>query len=144
MPTCSITRLRLRRFVFLPGFIVHSLRSTRQAETSPGFLGGYLALGPRLTFWTVTLWRDQQAMRDYRRTGSHLEAMPKLLNWCDEASVATLEGETQALPDAQQAAERLRDEGRVSKVLHPSPGHASGGTWPDGKTPRRARELQPR
>jgi len=112
-------------------------------ERSDGFLGGYVAMAPRRTFWTVTLWRDVEAMRAYRRAGPHLAAMPKLLGWCDEAAVATL-ADVEALPEPEEAARRLVAEGRLSKVRHPSPAHASGEIFPDGAVPRATQRLLPR
>lgn len=142
MASISITRLRIRRLTFLPGFAVRTLLSQRQLRHSPGFIGGYTALGPRFTFWTVTIWQDIEAMRAFRRSGAHLKAMPKLLDWCDEAAVATVTGET--LPDVSQATQNLIKEGRISKVRYPSPAHARGEVWPDRVLPRRNAPIQPR
>lgn len=100
-------------------------------------------MAPGRTFWTVTLWRDVEAMRTYRRAGAHLAAMPKLLGWCDEAAVATL-ADVEALPEPEEAARRLVAEGRLSKVRHPSPAHASGEIFPDGEVPRATQRLLPR
>jgi hypothetical protein len=36
----------------------------------------------------VTVWLNRDAMAEFRRSGPHLKAMPKLLDWCDEAAVA--------------------------------------------------------
>jgi hypothetical protein len=143
MALVSITRLRVRRLRFLPAFAYHALLSSRQIQRSPGFLGGYLALGPRRSFWTVTVWTDEPAMRDFRRTGAHLKVMPKLLEWCDEASVATLgdAGDTPPAPD--EASRRLEAEGRLSKVRHPSPAHAAGQLWPDRAVPKSRQILRP-
>jgi hypothetical protein len=139
----SVTRLRLRAWRFVPAFLYRAFRSQRQAERSDGFLAGYVAMAPRRAFWTVTLWRDVEAMRAYRRTGPHLAAMPKLLVWCDEAAVATL-ADVEALPEPGEAATRLGAEGRLSKVLHPSPAHSSGTVCPDGAVPRATQRLKPR
>jgi hypothetical protein len=100
-------------------------------------------MAPRRAFWTVTLWRDVEAMRAYRRAGAHLAAMPKLLGWCDEAAVATLEN-VDALPEPEEAARRLASEGRLSTVRHPSPAHASGVICPDDGAPRATQRLKPR
>ena len=91
----------------------------------------------------MTLWSDVEAMRAYRRTGAHLAAMPKLLLWCDEAAVATLT-DAEALPGPEEAARRLRAEGRVSKVRHPTEAHRSGATCPDDSVPRISTMLRPR
>jgi hypothetical protein len=47
--------------------------------------------------------------------------MPKLLEWCDEASVVHWHQDTAELPDWQEAHRRMMEEGRRSKVHHPSP-----------------------
>jgi hypothetical protein len=128
---------------FLPGFLLHTLRSQRQLRRSEGFLGGYTALGPRFTFWTVTAWRDREAMLAFRRTGAHLKAMPKLLDWCDEASVATLADVAATHLDVDDAAVRLQQDGRISKVRNPSLAQSRGELWPDGVLPNRNRPILP-
>ena len=72
----------------------------------------------------MTVWSDQAAMRKYMSTGSHKVAMPRLLDWCDEASVVHWNEESEAFPTWPQAAERMRG-GRASKVRNPSPQHAN-------------------
>lgn len=144
MTSVSITRLRIRQMRFLPGFLFHTLRSRRQLRRSNGFISGYVALGPKFTFWTVTMWRDREAMAAYRRTGPHLKAMPKLLEWCDEAAVATLAKGRETLPDPAEAARRLVEDGRISKVRNPSPAHSRGELWPDRMLPRPGSPILPR
>ncbi|MEA3040111.1 MAG: hypothetical protein QOE79_2624 [Sphingomonadales bacterium] len=100
-------------------------------------------MAPRRAFWTVTLWRDVEAMRAYRRSGAHLAAMPKLLGWCDEAAVATL-SDVEALPEPEEAARRLAAEGRLSKVRYPSPAHSGGAVCPDAAVPRATQRLRRR
>ena len=143
MPVVSITLLRIRRKRFLPAFFFHTLRSQRQLRRSDGFLGGYMAIGTRLSFWTVTAWRDLEAMRSFRRTGAHLKAMPKLLDWCNEAAVATLENADETPPTPAEAAAALAAQGRISKVRNPSVGHQAGEIWSDGLVPRAAGIIRP-
>ncbi len=75
----------------------------------------------RFTFWTLTVWEHEAAMHSFMRSGAHLRAMPKLLDWCDEASVVHWHQETPELPAWREAHRRMLDEGRMSKVRHPSP-----------------------
>ena len=131
----SITRLRVRSLRFMPQFIVHTLRSMGQAKRAEGYFGGALLADRRLTFWTMTLWRDQQSMRRYMTGGAHLRAMPKLLEWCDEASVAHWAQEGLTAPDWLEAARRMRADGRASKVRNPSPNHHER-TFPAPRTTR--------
>jgi heme-degrading monooxygenase HmoA len=116
----SLTRLRVRSFRYLLQFIWRALKAARQAEGAEGFLGGRLLREARNTFWTITAWESEASMRAYRGTGAHRTVMPKLLEWCDEASVAHWTQESLELPSWQEAHQRMLQEGRVSKVKHPS------------------------
>lgn len=69
--------------------------------------------------------------------------MPKLLDVCDEAAVAHWEIKDQTIPPPTEAAVRMKDEGRISKVRHPSAAHFARMTWPDGKVPVRGPQLSP-
>jgi hypothetical protein len=81
---------------------------------------------PGLVFWTRTVWRDMPAMRAFMLSGAHKRAMPKLLNWCSEASMVHWESGTGTLPTWGEAEVRLRAEGRTSRVRHPSEAQARG------------------
>ncbi len=121
----SLTRLRVRSIRFVPFFAVHTLRARSQVSKAPGFQTGALLADRRWTFWTMTAWDSQESMRQYMTTGDHKRAMPHLLHWCDEASVAHWSQPETALPSWTEADQRMRESGRVSKVNHPSPQHAS-------------------
>jgi hypothetical protein len=71
-------------------------------------------------FWTLTAWQDEAAMSAYRITPPHRHAMPKLLEWCDEAALVHWNQESAELPDWKTAERRLAESGRLSKVNHPS------------------------
>jgi hypothetical protein len=111
---------------YLPQFIWYSLRSARQAERARGFLGGRIAREAGNAFWTVTAWTDEAAMREYRGSGAHQKAMPKLLDWCDEASIVHWQQPSAELPDWQESYRRMVAEGRSSKVNHPSANQQAG------------------
>jgi Domain of unknown function (DUF3291) len=121
----SLTRLRIRSFRFVPPFVLHTLRSLRQAKKAPGFESGAILADRSWAFWTMTAWATQQSMRQFMTTGSHKTAMPHLLHWCDEASVAHWEQPDAALPSWTEADKRMRELGRASKVANPSPQHAT-------------------
>jgi hypothetical protein len=139
----SVTRLRLRSVRFLPAFAWHVWTSTRQLRSAGGFLGGQLGGEGMKGWWTITGWTDAAAMRDYRNTAAHGAAMPKLIRWCDEASVAHWEQESGVLPTWAEALERMVAEGRLSKVRNPSPEHAAGRIAPARQAPRSGAPLSP-
>jgi hypothetical protein len=132
MTFISLTRLRIRSIRLVPRFAFHTFRSLRQVRRAAGFQAGALLMDRGWTFWTMTAWDSEGSMRAYMTTGSHKTAMPHLLHWCDEASVAHWVQPETALPSWAEADKRMRESGRASKVLHPSPQHASLGF----RTPR--------
>ncbi len=119
----SITRLRIRSWRFMPGFAIAAMRTRAQVSRAEGFLAGSLLPDRERTFWTMTLWQDQAAMRAYMASGAHLKAMPKLMTWCDEASIVHWEQDDAMVPDWTEADRRMRAEGRPSKVSQPSSRH---------------------
>ncbi|WP_353072905.1 DUF3291 domain-containing protein [Tunturiibacter gelidoferens] len=121
----SLTRLRIRSILYLPVFAIYTVRSLRQVKKAPGFHTGALLPDRSWTFWTMTAWDERESMRQYMTTGAHKSAMPHLMHWCDEASVAHWEQEQTSLPSWEEADRRMRESGRASKVNHPSPEHAS-------------------
>ena len=128
MPVAAITRLRLRKLYLVPLLVLGAFRSRRQALGSDGCLAADVRMIGARVFWTRTLWRDQGAMRDFMRSGAHRTVMPKLVDWCDEASLVDWERDT--LPEWDEAETRLRNAGRLSRVKHPSPAQARGETLP--------------
>jgi len=73
----------------------------------------------------MTAWDNQESMRRYMTAGSHKEAMSRLPDWCDEASVVHWDQTQAVLPSWTEADQRMRANGRVSKVRNPSPQHAT-------------------
>ena len=120
MAFVSVTRLHIRSVRYFPQFMLYALRSARQVRRSAGFLGGRLVRDTSQAFWTVTVWEDAMAMDAYRTTGAHRAAMPKLLNWCDEASVAHWTQDSNAVPNWEEAHHHMITGGRPSKVNRPS------------------------
>jgi hypothetical protein len=125
MTFVSLTRLRIRSLRFMPLFAIYAFRSQRQVSRAPGFQSGALLADRSRAYWTMTAWDSEQSMRAYMTTGAHKKAMPHLLHWCDEASVAHWTQQDATLPSWTEADRRMREGGRASKVRNPSPEHAS-------------------
>lgn len=120
MPVVSVTRLRVRSFRYMVPFIFFALRSSRQAKAAQGNLGVSLLNDANKAFWTCTVWTTEEAMKSFMLSGPHRKAMPRLLDWCDEAALVHWAQEGKQKPDWQEAHRRLQQEGRRSKVRHPS------------------------
>ncbi len=123
MPHVSITRLRVRSWKYLPAFFVATLRSALQARGAKGNLAIGILRDARNTFWTRTLWIDEAAMTAFIMSGAHRTVMPRLLEWCDEASVARWTQDSAQEPAWEEAHRRMQCYGRASKVNHPSEAH---------------------
>jgi hypothetical protein len=121
----SLTRLRIRSVRFLPLFLLYAIRSNKQVSKALGFQTGKLLNDRNWTFWTMTASDSQESMSAFMTSGTHKQAMPHLMHWCDEASVAHWTQPEAALPTWEEADQRMRETGRSSKVLHPSPNHAN-------------------
>jgi hypothetical protein len=61
-------------------------------------------------------------MRAFMFAPAHRAVMPKLLQWCDEAAVTHWLRDSLEPPSWQEVHRRLQQEGRTSKVDHPSVG----------------------
>ncbi|MGB6193101.1 MAG: DUF3291 domain-containing protein [Terracidiphilus sp.] len=125
MPVISITRLRIRKALFLPGFFLAAMRIGKQARASQGNLAVRVFADSHKAFWTATAWSSEAAMRAFMLTEPHGPAMRKLLDWCDEAALVHWTQPDAALPTWPEAHRRLIAEGRPSKVNHPTPAHTA-------------------
>ncbi len=123
MPVISITRLRVRSWRFMPAFAFYAIQTRQQSTRAPGNLGVDLFREPGNIFWTATAWESEAAIKQYMISGAHGKVMPKLMHWCDEASVARWSQDSTTLPSWPEAHRRMQTEGRRSKVRHPSAAH---------------------
>jgi len=123
----SVTRVRLRSVRFMPFFLLHANRIIAQIRKSDGFVTGAIQRDADQGFWTLSVWRDEHAMRAFGASGAHRKAMPHLAEWADEASVVRWVQPGADLPDWSEAVRRMRSEGRPSALRHPRPGPAEGG-----------------
>ena len=123
MPFVSLTRLRIRAWRYLPIFLVQTFRSAWQAKSAKNCLSVFVLREAHHTFWTRTVWTDAPAMKFFMLSGVHRKVMPSLLEWCDEASVADWVQDSLKPPSWEEAHRRMQQEGRRSKVNHPSEAH---------------------
>jgi heme-degrading monooxygenase HmoA len=127
----------------LPEFVLRTLIAQRQTLRATGFVGGRLLVDANRTFWTLTVWENEQAMKKFRGAGAHAKVMPKLAIWCDEASFAHWNSDNAAVPSWSEAYERLMAEGHLSRVTYPSKNHEARHFQKPRLQPEVGQELKP-
>ena len=74
--TVMASRLELRRLRDVPSFLAAALRIRRQMLAAPGVLGLSLIARPlHRTFWTLSAWQDQAALRAATGRQPHVQIM---------------------------------------------------------------------
>jgi hypothetical protein len=119
----SATRLHVKSPLDLPAFLWDVFQSTWQVVNTPGFKGGSLLTDTNRTFWTMTAWDEQAAMKIYRNSGAHRNVMPKIQDWCDEASVVHWQQEDSNLPDWIEVHRRMLEKGFPTRLSKPAVAH---------------------
>ena len=74
----SMTRLRVRSWRYIPFFFVQAYRSARQAKFAEGAVSVSVLREARNTFWTRTVWLNEQAMKNFMLSGPHGRVMRRL------------------------------------------------------------------
>ena len=120
MPFVSVTRLRVKSILYLIQFMRANEASAQELKLSRGLLKGKELIDKKLTFWTITLWEDEESMRGFRSSLSHRNAMQHLPKWCNEASYHHWVQEENEFPEWKTVSEKLFTEGKLSKVRNPS------------------------
>ena len=73
-----------------PAFLGYALRIWRQARRSPGIMGVSLRAQPlRATFWTLSAWSSQAALRDFARADPHRSIVARVRPWAKTAVLRT-------------------------------------------------------
>ena len=120
MPFVSVTRLRVKSIFFLIPFMRANEASVKEIKVSKGLLKGKELIDKKLTFWTVTIWENEESMKKFRGSIAHRNAMQQLPIWCNEASYHHWTQEDNEFPSWDTISKKLFSEGRLSKVRNPS------------------------
>jgi hypothetical protein len=117
----AVTRLRLADPAVLDDFFAAAVAVLEQAKGSAGCLGSDAIAEANDVWWTVTIWRDRDAMAAFVAAEPHQGTMAHLDQWCDEASFVDWEQDTAELPTWQNSYDRLIAGGQVAPLTNPSP-----------------------
>jgi hypothetical protein len=105
------SRLELRRLRDVPSFLAAALRIRRQMLGSPGALGVSLIASPlHRTFWTLSAWQDQAALRAATGREPHRQIMNRFRPRMAGSSFVTWAAPATALPIAWDEALRRLDK----------------------------------
>ncbi|GAA2509178.1 DUF3291 domain-containing protein [Streptomyces longisporus] len=75
-PLVMASRLELRSLLGVPRFFLLSLVIFQQVRNSPGLLGASLKAEPlKRTFWTLSAWRDQEALNAFSAKDPHARSV---------------------------------------------------------------------
>jgi hypothetical protein len=108
------SRLELRRFRSVPGFLVAAMQVRRQVRRSPGAVGVSLVAQPgRRTFWTLSAWTDQVAIDAFFGTAPHRDIMRTFRDAMESASFVTWTVDAGELPAVHSNARELWRDARA-------------------------------
>jgi len=107
------SKLELRSYRHLIGFLRAALRVRRQVRHSPGALGVSLIAQPfRKTFWTLSAWSDGSQLDAFVSNLPHAEVMRRFHNRLEQASFTTWNHRAAELPTPQSNAMELWREAK--------------------------------
>lgn len=107
----SVTELNLKNFWSLFYFVPHAIRSKRQADKADGLISISIKPEGFLVQRTLTVWQDETSMKNYVRSGWHLDAMKAFPKMANKSYVVTFDVEEE--PSWEEAIQQLRTRGRA-------------------------------
>ena len=106
----NVTSIRLRSLWNFFALSYHGLLISRQARTEPGFIR-IKNRGFGYDHYTLSVWESEAALRQFARTGAHLDAMKKSGQLATEIRTYSYAGEQ--LPSWKEVRALLREKGKV-------------------------------
>lgn len=110
----SITSLKVRKFSHLLRVWPYSFRCVLQLQKNSKCVA-FKTLGFANPSYTMTLWENEQDMREYFFAGAHAHAMKNAIKWAEE--IKSIRIERDALIDWEEAKQLLAAEGKSSSRL---------------------------
>ncbi|MCH0540973.1 DUF4188 domain-containing protein [Streptomyces sp. MUM 203J] len=116
------SRFEVRSLRHVPRFFLRSLAAWRQVNRAPGVYGASLVARPlKRTFYTLSAWRDRDALYAYAKAEPHRGIMRELRATTRDSAFTFWEVTTDELPLAWDDALRRLD------LQSPSQGSATDG-----------------
>jgi len=94
-----ISYLPLKHYRTIPKFFRFTFEIQRQLRTSPGLIGYSLEARPLARkFWTLSVWRDQQSLREFVAAIPHSKVMQELAPHMGKFQMAQWTVESHEIP----------------------------------------------
>ena len=102
------SRLELRSYVDIPGFLQSAMRIRSQVHDSRGAIGvSLIAQLTRKTFWTLSAWNDKESMDTFVGELPHRDIMGRYHDKLTEAQFTTWTVQVADLPKPRSNAKDL-------------------------------------
>ena len=90
----TITELKCKNYLKLPGLIFLSMKIIKQAKSTPGNISALIKANGLKAF-TLTSWEHEEALKSFRNTGYHKQAMKAMNKTASAFRFKTWETECQ-------------------------------------------------
>ncbi len=110
-------------------FFAAAVSVVEQAQRAAGNLAADVLADANNTYWTRSAWQGDEEIGRFVRSDPHRSTMGRIGEWCDEATFVKWSQPERALPEWDDAYDRLVAEGNVSDLPAASPENA-GRTFP--------------
>ena len=107
------SRLELRAYRHVPGFLIWAMKVRAQVRSTAGALGVSLVAEPaRKTFWTLSAWTDEQVLNAFVHAEPHAGVMQRFGPRLARAGFTTWSCPAQELPSQRSNADALWREAK--------------------------------
>ena len=106
----NVTSIRLRSLWHFFALSYNGLLISRQAKSQPGFIR-LKNTGFGYVHYTLSVWENEEALRQFARSGAHLAAMKKSGQLATE--IRTYSYASDQLPSWSEVKTLLQEKGRV-------------------------------
>ena len=105
----TITLIELKSPLKYPALVFHYLKIIKQARNASCV--SLKSTGFWTTFYTMTIWKSLEDMKNFARKGAHLDAMKMSGKIAKEIRILNIEGST--LLSWKEAKQKVRSGGKI-------------------------------
>jgi hypothetical protein len=104
------TFLPLKGWRYMVQFQLMTSKVLKQAKQSPGMVDyAVKADFPKMRFWTLSIWKDRDSMRQFVMAEPHITAMKKFEEWAGDGSAFVDWTSSSISIDWEEAMRRLQN-----------------------------------